>query len=165
VPRLASRTVTVDRSWRVYANERRVHFTEMEYALPRAHGAEAIERVLALIERRRLPVCWPLEVRWSAADDAMLSTAHGRETCYIAVHQYLGMEYEAYFRAVERIMDDYDGRPHWGKRHYQTAATLAPRYPDWDRFQAVRSRLDPAGVFANDYTDRVLGPVGAPVAA
>jgi FAD-linked oxidoreductase len=164
-PRLATRTVTVDRSWRVYASQRRVRFTEMEYAIPREHGREAVERVLALVERRRLPVCWPLEIRWAAGDDAFLSTAHGRDTCYVAVHQYLGMEYETYFRAVERIMDDYEGRPHWGKRHYQTAATLAPRYPDWDRFQAVRARLDPDGVFSNDYSDRVLGPVGAAVTA
>jgi FAD/FMN-containing dehydrogenase len=54
-------------------------------------------------------------------------------------------------------MDDYGGRPHWGKRHFQTAATLAPRYPDWERFQAVRRRLDSDGVFTNDYVDRVLG--------
>jgi FAD-linked oxidoreductase len=165
VPKLATRTVKVDRSWRVYASQRKVRFTEMEYALPRQHGREAVERVLELVERRGLPVCWPLEVRWAAADDAFLSTAYGRETCYVAVHQYVGMEYETYFRAVERIMDDYDGRPHWGKRHYQTAPTLAPRYPDWDRFQGVRSRLDPSGVFANDYTDRVLGQVPSAVAA
>jgi L-gulono-1,4-lactone dehydrogenase len=57
-------------------------------------------------------------------------------------------------------MDSYGGRPHWGKRHFQTAATLAPRYPGWAAFQAVRARLDPDGVFANAYTDRVLGPAG-----
>ena len=43
-------------------------------------------------------------------------------------------------------------------RTIQTAATLESRYPDWDAFQAVRRRLDPDGVFANDYTERVLGP-------
>ena len=48
-----------------------------------------------------------------------------------------GMVWEPYFRAVEAIMDAYGGRPHWGKRHFQSAATLAPRYPEWDRFQAV----------------------------
>jgi L-gulonolactone oxidase len=101
-------------------------------------------------------------VRFAAADDAFLSTAYRRETCYIAVHQYSGMEYETYFRGVERIMDDYDGRPHWGKRHYQSASSLGERYPEWDRFQAVRARLDPDGVFANPYTDRVLGAVGRP---
>ena len=58
-------------------------------------------------------------------------------------------------------MDELGGRPHWGKRHFQTAATLRPRYPEWERFQAVRARLDPEGRFANDWTDRVLGPVDA----
>ena len=57
-------------------------------------------------------------------------------------------------------MNDYDGRPHWGKLHFQSAATLASRYPEWDRFQATRTALDPAGTFANTYTDRVLGPTG-----
>jgi FAD-linked oxidoreductase len=154
--RLISGSEHLDASNRVYANTRLVRFTEMEYALPREHAAEALERVLALIERRRLPVGFPIELRVSAPDDALLSTAYGRPTAYIAVHQYVGMEFETYFRAVEAIMDEYDGRPHWGKRHYQTAATLRPRYPEWDRFAEIRERLDPERRFENDYTRRVL---------
>jgi L-gulonolactone oxidase len=148
-----------DRGHRVYATVRRVRFTEMEYAIPRAHAREALERCLDLVERRRLEILFPFEVRFAAGDDAFLSTACGRDTCYIACHQYRGMEFESFFRGVEAIMDDYGGRPHWGKRHYQSAATLRERYPCWDRFQAVRARLDPDGVFVNDYTRRVLGPV------
>ncbi len=146
-----------DRPYNVYATRRAVRFTEMEYAIPRENAHEAVERVLALVPRRRLPILFPIEVRFAASDDAFLSTAHGRDTCYLAVHQYHGMEFESYFRAVEEIMDSYAGRPHWGKRHYQGAATLRERYPEWDRFQAVRARLDPDGVFVNDYTRRVLG--------
>jgi FAD-linked oxidoreductase len=157
--RALTRTEYLDASHRVYANVRRVRFTEMEYAIPREHAAAALERVLALIERRRLPIGFPIELRVVAPDEAFLSTAQGRATAYIAVHQYRGMEFETYFRAVEAIMDEYGGRPHWGKRHYQSAHTLAPRYPGWERFQAVRRRFDPEGRFANDYTDRVLGPV------
>ncbi len=152
-----------DRAYKVYATRRNVRFTEMEYAIPRFHARDAVERVLDLIVRRDLPILFPLEVRFAPADDAFLSTAHGRETCYVAVHQYTGMEFESYFRAVEAIMDEYEGRPHWGKRHYQMAATLHERYPDWNRFQAVRARLDPDGVFSNDYTRRVLGPAHAAV--
>ena len=154
-----------DHAYRVYATARRVRFTEMEYAIPREHAREALERTLDLVERRRLPVLFPFEVRFAAGDDAMLSTAHARETCYIAVHQYAGMAFESFFRGVEEIMDSYGGRPHWGKRPYQTAATLSERYPEWDAFQAVRARLDPGGVFLNDYTRRVLGPVDAAVVA
>jgi L-gulono-1,4-lactone dehydrogenase len=148
-----------DHAYRVYAGIRNVRFTEMEYAIPRVHAREALERCMALVEDRRLPILFPFEIRFAAGDDALLSTAHERESCYIACHQYTGMEFESFFRGIEAIMNDYDGRPHWGKRHYQSAATLRERYPAWDRFQAVRARLDPGATFANDYTRRVLGPV------
>ena len=157
--RLATGGVRTDVAHRVFANPRLVHFTEMEYAVPRAAGAEVVRAVLDLVERRRLPIVFPIEVRFVAADDAFLSPAFERDSCYVAVQQYRGMEFESYFRGVEAIMDEHGGRPHWGKRHYQSAATLRERYPAWDRFQAVRARLDPDGVFTNDYTRRVLGPV------
>jgi FAD-linked oxidoreductase len=155
--RLASGSRTSDRSDRVFANERRVRFTEMEYALPREHGPEAARRVVEWVRSNRYPVFFPIEMRVSAGDDASLSPAHERETAYIAVHQYRGMEWRPYFEAVESIMDSYGGRPHWGKRHFQTAATLASRYPAWEEFQRAREALDPGRVFANEYTDRVLG--------
>jgi FAD-linked oxidoreductase len=154
---LASGGKTVDRSDRVFANERRVRFTEMEYAVPRRHGVEAARRAIEWVRSNRYPVFFPIEMRVAAGDDALLSPSHERDTVYIAVHQYRGMEWRPYFEAVEAIMDDYGGRPHWGKRHFQTAATLAPRYPAWARFQAARDELDPRRVFTNEYAARVLG--------
>jgi L-gulono-1,4-lactone dehydrogenase len=155
--RLLRREVRVDRSEAIFASERRVRFTEMEYALPREHGAEAVRRVVDLVGERRIPVLFPIEFRLVAGDDALLSPAHGRPTAFIAVHQFEGMEWRPYFEATEAIMRELGGRPHWGKRHSQTAATLAPLYPRWDAFQRARAELDPAGTFANDYTARVLG--------
>ena len=147
----------VDRSYRVFCTPRRVRMTEMEYAIPREHAAVAIRRVKAVADRTDLAVPFPIEVRWVASDDAFLSPSTGRDTCYIAVHMYAGMPWEKYFRAVEDTLDEFDARPHWGKRHFRTAETLAPRYPDWNRFTHVRKRFDPDGVFVNDYTARVLG--------
>ena len=161
VTRLAGRSERVESSASIFASPRLVRFTEMEYALPRANTTEAVRRVMEMIERRGFAVPFPIEVRTVAADDALLSTAAGRDSGYVAVHMFRGMEWRPYFRAVEEIMDELDGRPHWGKRHFQTAATLRARYPEWDRFQSLRARLDPGGVFANDWTDRVLGPVAA----
>ena len=156
--RLASGSRTVDRSDRVFANERRVRFTEMEYAVPREHGPEAARRVIEWVRESRYPVFFPIEMRVTAGDDAHLSPSHGRDTAYVAVHQYRGMEWRPYFEAVEAIMDSYGGRPHWGKRHFQTAETLAPRYPRWAEFQAARDELDPGRAFTNEYAARVLGP-------
>lgn len=156
--RLATGSRTSDRSDRIFVNERRVRFTEMEYALPREHGPEAARRVVEWVRANEYPVFFPIEMRVSAGDDALLSPAHERDSAYVAVHQYRGMEWRPYFEAVEEIMDSYGGRPHWGKRHFQTAATLAPRYPAWEDFQRARDELDLQRIFANEYTDRVLGP-------
>ena len=157
--RLAGRSERVDSSPAIFSSPRLVRFTEMEYAVPREHTPQAVRRVMELIERQGFAVPFPIEARTVASDDAFLSTAAGRESGFVAVHMYRGMAWEPYFRAVEAIMDELGGRPHWGKRHFQTAASLRPRYPDWDRFQAVRARLDPEGRFANAWTDRVLGGV------
>jgi L-gulonolactone oxidase len=154
---LASGGRAIDRSDRVFANERRVRFTEMEYGVPRAQGPEAARRVIEWVRSNRYPVFFPIEMRVTAADDALLSPSHERDTAYIAVHQYRGMEWRPYFEAVEEIMDGFGGRPHWGKRHFQTAETLAPRYPRWADFQAARDELDPTRAFANEYATRVLG--------
>jgi L-gulonolactone oxidase len=154
---LASGGKTIDRSNRVFASERRVRFTEMEYGVPREHGPEAARRVIEWVRANRYPVFFPIEMRVAAGDDALLSPSHERDTAYIAVHQYRGMEWRPYFEAVEGIMRDYGGRPHWGKRHFQTATTLAPLYPEWAKFQAARDELDPDRVFGNEYATRVLG--------
>ena len=153
-------SVRTDKSFRIFASPRHVRFMEMEYGIPIDAVPEAIERVQKLLDRLDVPPLFPVEVRTSAADDIALSTAEGRDTGWIAVHQYKNMNYGEYFRGVEAIMNDYDGRPHWGKFHYQTAATLAPRYQQWERFQEARNKMDPDGIFLNDYTERVLGPIG-----
>ena len=155
----ASERDLIDRSDRIFCSPRHVRFLEMEYGIPFNAVPDALERIHRLVAELPFPVMFPIEVRASAEDDIPLSPAHGRESGWIAVHQYVGAPYEAYFQGVEQIMNDYAGRPHWGKMHFQSSITLAHRYPQWDTFRAVRSRLDPAGTFRNIYLDRVLGDI------
>jgi FAD-linked oxidoreductase len=147
----------VDRSYRVFTSPRRVRFVEMEYGVPREAIHEAFAGLRAAAARHARAVTFPVEVRFAAADDIPLSTAAGRDSAYIAVHVYRGRPHEAYFGAVEAVLAGVGGRPHWGKLHTQTAATLRERYPAFDGFVALRDRLDPEGRFTNAYLDRVLG--------
>ncbi|MFE5616160.1 D-arabinono-1,4-lactone oxidase [Streptomyces sp. NPDC056470] len=153
---LSARTYT-DIPYKVFTSPRRVRFMEMEYALPREAAVSALREVKAMVERSPLKVSFPVEVRTAPADDIALSTASGRETAYIAVHLYKGTPHRAYFTAVERIMTAHGGRPHWGKVHTRDAAYFAEVYPRFDEFTALRDRLDPGRLFANDYLRRVLG--------
>ncbi len=109
------------------------------------------------IDSRGWTISFPVEVRVAAADENWLSTASERESGYIAVHRYFRDDHEEYFRGVEQILRGYQRRPHWGKIHYQDAASLAEVYPHHAEFVAVRDRLDPDRTFTNAYLDRVLG--------
>ncbi len=165
IPRISRMAVSTfshqysDRSDRVFTTPRLMRFAEMEYAIPRGHVVEAVREIRRVIDERGYRISFPVECRAVASDDIFLSPSHGRETGYVAVHVFQGMEYEPYFRDVEAIMRGFGGRPHWGKIHFQTHQTLRESYPAWGRFAAVRARLDPHGRFANAYLDRVLGVV------
>lgn len=163
IPRLAKALPSsggreyVDTSYKVFASARLVKFYEMEYSIPRSHVVDALNEVRSMVDSNGHLLNFPVEVRFTKADDMALSTSYGRDSAYIAVHIYKGMDYQPYFRDVEAIMRTHEGRPHWGKLHFRTAPDLAPAYPLFDEFLQLRKRLDPTRVFANEYTDRVLG--------
>ena len=163
IPRLAKALPSsggreyVDTSYKVFASTRLVKFYEMEYSIPRSHVVDALNEVRSMVDSNGHLLNFPVEVRFTKADDMALSTSYGRDSAYIAVHIYKGMDYQPYFRDVEAIMQTHEGRPHWGKLHFRTAPDLAPAYPLFDEFLQLRKRLDPNRVFANEYTDRVLG--------
>ncbi|AZM55990.1 FAD-linked oxidoreductase [Streptomyces sp. WAC 01529] len=153
---LSARTYT-DIPYKVFTSPRRVRFMEMEYAVPREALVETLRELKAMVERSRLRISFPVEVRTAPADDIALSTASGRESAYIAVHMYKGTPYQAYFAAAERIFTAHEGRPHWGKLHTRDAEYFAKAYPRFGEFTALRDRLDPDRMFGNDYLRRVLG--------
>ena len=154
---LSARTY-VARSHEVFASPRRVRFREMEYAIPRAALVETLDEIDAWVESSGEHLPFPVEVRFAAGDDLWLSTAHGRDTAYIAVHQFWKLPYTRYFSAVERIVAQVDGRPHWGKLHWLDSSRLSELYPRFTDAQRVRAASDPKGVFDNPYLERVFGP-------
>ncbi|MEH6818711.1 MAG: D-arabinono-1,4-lactone oxidase [Dietzia psychralcaliphila] len=160
INRFAARAMSAraytDRSYRVFASPRRVRFREMEYAVPVAAAAGVLGDLRDMIDRSGIVTPFPVEVRFAAADDVWMSTAHERDVCYVAVHQFHLMDHTELFRSAEEIFLAADGRPHWGKMHTRTASDLSNTVRHFDDFVSVRDRLDPDRVFANEYTERVL---------
>lgn len=154
---LMSRREYTDISYRVFVSPRTVRFRETEYAVPRQALGEVLDILRRWFERTGAPVTFPLEVRCAAADNPWLSTASGRDTAYIAVHQYVEQDHTRVFRFFEDVMERYDGRPHWGKMHRLTADRLADLYPRFTDALQVRDQVDPGRLFTNPYLDRVLG--------
>ena len=163
IPRLATALPSsgsreyVDQSFKIFASPRIVRFYEMEHALPVEALVPALNEIRAMVDRKGYLLNFPVEVRFTKGDDVPLSTAYGRDSAYIAVHVYKGMECEPFFRDVEDILREYDARPHWGKMHYRDAEELSKLYPRWDEFIALRNQLDPQRTFSNAYSDTVFG--------
>lgn len=144
-------------SYEIIPNFRDLKFEEMEYMVPVDAGLDVFQEIRERVKKRhRDKVGWRILVRTIAPDDAMLSNVP-QPTMTIALLQNATLEYEHYFRDLEPIFLMAGGRPHWGKKHYRSAADLERMYPEWNRFLEIRQSCDPSGVFLNDYLTSIFG--------
>jgi FAD-linked oxidoreductase len=147
----------VDDSFNVFVSSRTVRFRESEFAMPREALPSVLAELKAWFGAGHENISFPIEVRFTAADDVWMSTGHERDNCYVAVHQYWRTDYQAYFAAAQDIFTAHEGRPHWGKIHTLDASYFARTYTRFEDFVKVRNELDPGRTFTNDYLTRVLG--------
>jgi alditol oxidase len=131
---------------------------QSEYLMPRSEAIAAIQAVRGLADVVR-PVLQVSEIRTVAADGLWMSGEEGRDT--VAIHFTWNREPVAVRRVLadlERALEPFGARPHWGKVFLAGADTVAPLYPRADDFAALAECLDPRGAFRNAWLERhVLG--------
>ena len=124
---------------------------QSEYFVDRRDGPAAIEAILRIGDRIR-PLLHISELRTVAADTLWLSPQYDRDA--VGIHFTWRHEQGAVERAlaeVERALEPFDPRPHWGKLFLS-----APRYERLPDFVALLDRLDPRGAFRNAWLERHL---------
>jgi len=129
-----------------------------------AHLESYLRDVEKAILDERLSINFVTEIRFVAPDDIWMSPAYGEPEggawCFITFMTYSLMHDKntrRYFQIAEELaITKYKGRPHWAKSHTVTAAYLQKALPRFNDFCAIRERLDPNGIFLNDYLRRVL---------
>ena len=129
---------------------------QSEYFVARRDGPAAFEALLAIRDRIR-PTILISEVRAIAADDLWLSPAYGRDS--VAFHftwRQLPDEVDAALAAIERALEPFEARPHWGKRFVMAPDQLRERYRRLPRFIDLARAVDPDGVFRNAFLDRYV---------
>ncbi|HEY7640479.1 MAG TPA: D-arabinono-1,4-lactone oxidase [Steroidobacteraceae bacterium] len=144
-------------AYRIFPSERTVSFEEMEYEMPRAAGLGTLQEAIAWVRKRKLPVAFPFEFRWVAADDIWLSPFNDGPGASISMHQYSKMQWRDLLAAAEPIFRGNGGRPHWAKRHTLTSKDVFALYPLAERFCKVRAQVDPAAKFANAHLAELFG--------
>ncbi len=125
--------------------------------MPRAAGLSTLQEAIAWVRKRKLPVAFPFEFRWVAADDIWLSPFNKGPGASISMHQYSKMQWRELLPAAEPIFRANGGRPHWAKRHTLTAKDVFELYPMAERFCAVRAQVDPTTKFTNAHLAELFG--------
>ena len=140
--------------------ERRVRFTEMEYAIPREHarrgGAPGARAARASAE---LAVGFPIEVRFVAADDALAQPGpRARDLLHRRPPGPAAATGSPTSARSRRIMSEYERPPALGQAPLPDRRDAGGALPALGDFQRVRARLDPEGRFSQ----RLHGPRPGP---
>lgn len=135
----------------VYPIEYLPNFHELEYAIPVAHGKDAVRAVRKLMLEEFPQAIYPIEYRFTAGDGAWLSPFFEQDSVTVSVSGEPGTDYWAFLRAVDAILRMYGGRPHWGKLHFLTGEDVTNIYPRANDFRKIRRELDPEGIFLSEH--------------
>jgi FAD/FMN-containing dehydrogenase len=126
-------------------------FREIEFAVPLDQAKSAFVGLRQLLQDRYPNSATPLDVRFTAPDDALLSPYHGEPKAIISVSTEVDEDWRSLLGDAEELLVSHRGLPHWGKLHNFDADQLRAGIPTMGRFIDIRRELDPNGVFLNPY--------------
>lgn len=101
---------------------------------------------------------FPVDLRYTAAENSWLSPSYGRDTFYIGmcVREYRKKEIPASMKLFFDVMKKFSARPNWGKLSDCTAETLRKNYPRLNDFISVKNKLDIGNVFGNEWVEKLF---------
>lgn len=129
---------------------------ECEYAIPVASTVKALRSMRDIVEEGDISLSLPVEVRFVANDDILLSPCNnGVPVSYIGASTLVNST--EVFERFEPLMKTLGGRPHWGKNYTITRDEVAKMYPTtYDLFRKARDTFDPRRVFTNSLLTDLL---------
>ncbi len=115
---------------------------------------KALEAILALEKQRDLisPQLMITEIRTIAADKLWMSPCYGQDC--VAIHftwKQNPKEVDELVAMIEKELEPFEYRPHWGKLFSINPSQLHLRYKKYRDFLSLAKHFDPEGKFKNDY--------------
>jgi L-gulono-1,4-lactone dehydrogenase len=132
-----------------------VFHRECEYAIPAGSAVTALTKMRDIVDEGDLTLSLPVELRWVAQDNVLLSPCYNGPVCYIGASTLLNST--EVFERFEPLMKSLGGRPHWGKCYTLTQDEVAKMYPTtYNTFQKVRDKYDTNRVFTNSLLSELI---------
>jgi L-gulonolactone oxidase len=136
----------------ILVHEETVPMIVSEFALSIKKGKhqKALKEFRDIIEKNH-HLHFPVDLRFTAAEESYLSAANGEPVFYIGicVREYKGKEIPEVMQVFIELMREYDARPNWGKISDFEKSDFEKSFLEMEKFKTVRNFLDPKGVFMN----------------
>lgn len=129
---------------------------QSEYYVPRRHAVAALE-TMAGLRKQIAPHLQISEVRTIAADTLWMSPCY-REAS-VTIHFTWVKDWDAVrglLPVIERALEPFDARPHWGKLFTMAPERVRALYPRLSDFISLLEAYDPQGKFRNAFLDAYI---------
>ncbi|QIP16031.1 FAD-binding protein [Spirosoma aureum] len=129
---------------------------QSEYFVPRKNAVEAILAVERLRDHIS-PHLMISELRTIDADDFWMSTAYKQPS--LAIHFTWKQDWASVSKVlpmIEKELEPFRARPHWGKLFTLSASKLQSRYEKLPDFKKLVKEYDPQGKFRNAFLDSTI---------
>lgn len=140
-------------------------YTEMEIAIPIVYFKKAINDILEITKKYKnngYNTTYSILVRFTSPDNSLIGMTSGRDSFFVDVFNKAEKRDDQllnkYFKELhDYLINNYNGRPHYGKKHYLTKEQMKKIYgSNLDEFIRIKKIMDPKGVFSNDYIKRII---------
>jgi alditol oxidase len=129
---------------------------QSEFFVPRKDAVDAIFAVEKLHEKIS-PHLLITEIRAIATDDFWMSPCYEQDS--VAIHFTWQQDWpavKAVLPEIEKALDAFGVRPHWGKLFTIEPAVLRARYKRLPEFVELAKKLDPQGKFRNEFLNKYI---------
>jgi alditol oxidase len=129
---------------------------QSEFFVPQTHALEAFLAV-AKFGKQIGPHLFISEIRTIAADDLWMSPC--RHQASVAIHFTWKQDWPAVSKllpVIEKELEAFNARPHWGKLFTMSPKLLASRYEKLADFKKLAALYDPTGKFRNDFLNSTI---------
>jgi xylitol oxidase len=129
---------------------------QSEYFIPQHNAVEAIMAVQNLGGQIG-PHLFITEIRTIAADQLWLSPCRNQDS--VTIHFTWKQEWEEVSKLlplIEKELNPFNPRPHWGKLFTMPSKLLESRYEKLDDFKKLAETYDPKGKFRNDFLNGTI---------
>lgn len=129
---------------------------QAEYFIPAHNAVDAILAV-ARLGKQIGPHLFISEIRTIAADNLWMSPC--RKQASVTIHFTWKQEWSEVSKLlplIEKELDQFNERPHWGKLFTMSPKLLASRYEKLPEFKKMVATYDPEGKFRNEFLNSTI---------